>query len=47
MGERIHHSNVNNRLAKINTGGMGIKRKEERGGEFMRYLEEIKVILRE
>ena len=30
MDKKIHHSNINNKGAKINTGGMGIRRKKER-----------------
>ena len=30
MKKNIHHSNINNKWAKINTGVKGIRRKKER-----------------
>ena len=29
LEKKIHHSNVNNKWAKINTGGMGTRRKKK------------------
>ena len=46
MERKIHQSTINNKGAKINIGGMGIRGKKEKKEKLKRCLEEREVILR-
>ena len=36
MKKKIHHSDINNKWAKIITGGMGLRRKKQKAHEISR-----------